>query len=200
MIFYLAEAFRSPFGNTETKEAETKSNFSSLRPAYGINIVDFHLFDQKEPALQTFHLLNEETYRPFVNRNEKELLTLCFLSLKNENIDKQTAVYHWHYFLKTGEVTENAPDYIKEAKRKTDFLTLESEEKEMIMKIDKARAIREAELEEAQEKGIEKGLQKGIEQEKRRLAVKLFKMGFTVEQVSEATGLDIELVRMLKEK
>lgn len=200
VIFYLAEAFRSPFGNTETKEAETKSNFSSLRPAYGINIVDFHLFDQKEPALQTFHLLNEETYRPFVNRNEKELLTLCFLSLKNENIDKQTAVYHWHYFLKTGEVTENAPDYIKEAKRKTDFLTLESEEKEMIMKIDKARAIREAELEEAQEKGIEKGLQKGIEQEKRRLAVKLFKMGFTVEQVSEATGLDIELVRMLKEK
>jgi hypothetical protein len=27
-----------------------KSNFSSLRPAYGINIVDFHLFDDTESA------------------------------------------------------------------------------------------------------------------------------------------------------
>ena len=191
-IFYLAEAFRAPFGNLETKEAEKKNNFSSLRPAYGINIVDFHLFDRKEPALQQFRLISKETFRPFLNKEGKELLILCFLSLKNKTIDQKSAAYHWQYFLKTGEVIDAAPDYIKEAKKKTDFLTLESEEKEMIMKIDKAKAIREAELEEAQEKGIQ--------QEKRRLAVKLFKMGISVEQVSEATGLDIKLVRELTEK
>ena len=57
----------------------------------------------------------------------------------------------------------DAPDYIKEAKKKTDFLTLEEEEKEMIMKIDKARAIAEAELEYARDEGMAKGLKIGME-------------------------------------
>ena len=51
----------------------------------------------------------------------------------------------------------DAPDYIKEAKKKTDFLILEEEEKEMIMKIDKAKAIAKAELEYARNEGIAKG-------------------------------------------
>ena len=48
-LFYLGEAYRSPFGNLAKNEVK-KSNFSSLRPAYGINIVDFHLFDDTESA------------------------------------------------------------------------------------------------------------------------------------------------------
>lgn len=51
----------------------------------------------------------------------------------------------------------DAPDYIKEAKKKPDFLTLEEEKKEMFMKIDKARAIAKAELEYARNEGIAKG-------------------------------------------
>ena len=41
-IFYLAEAFCSPFGNLETANFIKGNNFSALRPAYGINIIDFH--------------------------------------------------------------------------------------------------------------------------------------------------------------
>ena len=62
----------------------------------------------------------------------------------------------------------DAPDYIKEAKKKTDFLILEEEEKEMIMKIDKARAIAEAELEYARDEGIAKGKKIGREEERKR--------------------------------
>ena len=156
-VFYLSEAFRSPFGNQEATEVEKKNNFSSLRPAYGINSIDFHLFDKQEQALQLFRLLNEETYRPFLNKDNKELLMLCFLSLKNPHINKQSAVYHWQYFLKTGEAEIDAPDYIQEAKRKTDFLALESEEKEMIMKIDKSKAIHDAVLATAIEEAKEQG-------------------------------------------
>lgn len=209
-IFYLAEAFRAPFGNLETKEAEKKNNFSSLRPAYGINIVDFHLFDRKEPALQQFRLLSKETSRPFLNKEGKELLILCFLSLKNETIDPKNAPYHWQYYLKTGEVMTAAPDYIKEAKRKTDFLTLESEEKEMIMKIDKSKAIHDAvfatAIEEAEEKGIKEGIKKGIqrgiaqgrEEEKRELAINLLKTDLSITKISEVTGLDVKVVEQLK--
>ncbi|WP_373143501.1 MULTISPECIES: hypothetical protein [Enterococcus] len=70
------------------------NNFSALRPAYGINIIDFHLFDKKQPALQRFRLLNEESSVPFLGTTGKELLIACFLSLKNETIEQQSAAYH----------------------------------------------------------------------------------------------------------
>ncbi len=84
-IFYLAEAFCSPFGNLETANFIKGNNFSALRPAYGINIIDFHLFDKKQPALQRFRLLNEESSVPFLGTTGKELLIACFLSFKKRN-------------------------------------------------------------------------------------------------------------------
>ncbi|MGM0338823.1 Rpn family recombination-promoting nuclease/putative transposase [Enterococcus sp. AZ007] len=192
-LFYLAEAFRSPFGSSDKKEAGKKNNFSSLRPAYGINIVDFHLFDRKDNALHLFRLLNEETHQPFFNEENKELLILCFLSLKNQTIEKQKAAYHWQYFLKTGEVEPEAPDYIKEAKRKIDFLTLESEEKEMIMNIEKSKAISDAVFVSA----MEKGRKEGEEKTKQALAVEFLKIGVSIEQVAKATKLSTEEVDKL---
>ncbi|MGM0168937.1 hypothetical protein IGI39_004692 [Enterococcus sp. AZ135] len=194
-VFYLAEAFRSPFGNLEASEVEQKNNFSSLRPAYGINIVDFHLFDRNEQALQLFRLLNEETYRPFQNRDGKELLILCFLSLKNQNVAKKSPAYHWQYFLKTGEILSDSPEYLKEAKRKIDFLTLESEEKEMIMKIDKSKAIHDAVFATAIEEAEERGILQGREQEKRSLVLNLLKLSLPLSQISEASGVDIETLK-----
>lgn len=197
-IFYLAEAFRSPFGMIETKDAGKKNNFSSLRPAYGINILDFHLFEEDEPAFQTYRLLNEETYRPFCNRESRELLLLCFLSLKNKNLDTQHPAWQWYYFLKTGEVTNQAPDYIMEAKVKTDFANLESEEQKMIMRIDKEKAVNDAILSTKYREGREEGIELGIAQEKRTIALESLKIGISLEQVSKATGLDIETLKKLK--
>lgn len=205
-IFYLVEAFRSSFGSMDKKEIEKQNNFSSLRPAYGINVVDFHLCDKNDNALRLFRLLDEESYQPFLNREGKDLLMLCFLSLKNQNINKQQAAYHWQYFFKTGDIQEEAPEYIKEAKIKVDFLTLESEEKEMIMNIEKSKAIsdavfataREEGLEQGIELGIEQGIEQGIEKEKYSVAIKLLKLGDSVERVVNVTGLDVALVEKMK--
>ena len=198
MIFYLAEAYRSPFGTIETKEIEKKNNFSSLCPAYGINILDFDLFDENEQALQLFRLLNEESYRPFYNRKSQELLLLCFLSLKNKNIAKQHPAWHWYYFLKTGETTDQVPDYIKEAKARTDFLNLESEEQKMIMRIDKDKAVSDAILSTRFREGREEGIEQGIEQGKCLVALELLKTGNTIDYVSKVTGLDIKTLKKLK--
>ena len=197
-IFYLAEAFRSPFGNIDKKKEKKKNNFSSLRPAYGINILNFHLFDQKGEALQLFRILNDQTHQPFLNGDGKELLILCFLSLKNQHIRRQKAAYHWHYFLKTGEIKSTAPDYIKEAKRKIEFLTLERKEKEMIMNIEKSKAISDAVIVTAMENGRKEGLEEGRKEEKRTLAIEFLKIGVSPEKVAKATGLDIETVHKLK--
>ena len=107
------------------------------------------------------------------------------LSLKNPHIDKRSAEYHRQYFLKTGEA-------------KTDFLTLESEEKEMIMKIDKSKAIHDAVFATAIEEAKEQGIEQGREEERRTLAVKLLKTGLSIEQVSEVTGLSIDFLIKLK--
>ena len=153
--------------------------------------------------------MNPETNRLFLNKEGKELLVLGFLSLKNDVLNTQHAAYHWHYYFKTGEVKTDAPDYIKEAKKKTDFLTLEEEEKEMIMKIDKARAIAEAELEYARDEGMAKGLKIGMEngrpeeqkrnmEEKRVLLLNLMQTSLSLKGISETSGIDIETLRKWK--
>lgn len=202
VIFYLGEAYRSPLGNITKKEALKKNNYASLRPAYGINIVNFEMFDPNENALQLFHLMNKDTQRPFLNKKGEELLVLCFFSLENTTIDKQAPIYHWQYYFKTGEVDPDAPDYIKEAKKKTDFLTLEEEEKDMIMKIDKAKSISDAiyvtAREEGKAAGRAEGKVEGREEAKQQLALNLLADNFTSKKISELTGLSIEYVEKLK--
>ncbi|MFQ8678497.1 MAG: hypothetical protein ACLR95_19890 [Enterococcus avium] len=59
-----------------------------------------------------------------------------------KNIKETSAARHWQHFLKTGEVAPDAPDYLKEAKRKIDFYSLKEDEQTMIMNINKTEAIR----------------------------------------------------------
>lgn len=193
-IFYLAEAFCSPFGNLETANFIKGNKFSALRPAYGINIIDFHLFDKKQPALQRFRLLNEESSVPFLGTTGKELLIACFLSLKNETIEQQSAAYHWQYFFKSGTVHADAPDYIKEAKQKIDYYKLGREEKEMIMKIDKSKAINDAVISSVRLESE----RMGREREKYLIARNLIEMKMPLEQVVEATGLELDTVKQLQ--
>ncbi|NVN61548.1 hypothetical protein AUF15_16940 [Enterococcus avium] len=83
------------------------------------------------------------------------------------------------------------------------------EEKEMIMKIDKARAIAEAELEYARDEGMAKGLEIGIEkgrqeeqkrnlEEKRVLLLNLMKSSLSLKEISEISGIDIKTLKKWK--
>ncbi|MGL9730397.1 hypothetical protein IGI44_003815 [Enterococcus sp. DIV0756] len=206
VTYYLAEAFRASYGNLTATGDKKDNHYSSLRPAYGINIMDFHLFDENQKALKRFHLLDEETHAPLYLEKNKELLILCFLSLVNENIEAHSPAWHWQYFLATGEVTDSAPDYIKEAKVKTDFANLKREEQKMIMDIEKAKAIHGAELsgarlegrQEGRKEGLQLGREEGEKGKERELALKFLKIGNTLEQVSEVTGLDIETLKKLE--
>lgn len=106
------------------------------------------------------------------------------------NIDTQHPAWQWYYFLKTGEVTNQALDYIKEAKVRTDFANLESEYQKMIMRIDKEKTVNDAILSTK--------YREGRDHERRTLALESLKIGVSFEQVSKATGLDIETLKKLK--
>ncbi|MGO3791382.1 MAG: Rpn family recombination-promoting nuclease/putative transposase [Enterococcus gilvus] len=198
-LFYLAEAYRSPYGDIK------KQSYASLRPVYGINIMGYDLFNEKEHALQLFQLLNAKTQQVFVNRAGKELLLLCFFSLKNHVRDKKTALYHWQYFFTTGDAAEDAPEYIKDAKAKIDYLSLESEEKEMIMRAEKNREIQALEIstaarvarEEGEIAGEIRGERKGRMEEKKETAVSLLKMGLSLDKISTVTGLSLSAIEKL---
>lgn len=78
----------------------------------------------------------------------------------------------------------------------------------MIMRIDKAKAIKNAELamarEEGMERGIEQGIdigkQKGIDIGKLEVAANLLRMGMALEQIAQGTGLSLEQIKELKEE
>lgn len=80
----------------------------------------------------------------------------------------------------------------------------------MIMKIDKSKAINDAVISsvrlESERIGIEKGIKKGIEKgdkqgrerEKYLIARNLIEMKIPLEQVVEATGLELDTVKQLQ--
>ncbi|AXG40438.1 Rpn family recombination-promoting nuclease/putative transposase (plasmid) [Enterococcus gilvus] len=203
-LFYLAEAYRSPYGDIKKQSEGKPSSYASLRPVYGINIMGYDLFNEKEHALQLFQLLNAKTQQVFVNRAGKELLLLCFFRLKNHVRDRNTALYHWQYFFTTGDAAEDAPEYIKDAKAKIDYLSLESEEKEMIMRAEKNREIQALEISTAarvaREEGERKGERKGRMEEKSKVAMEMIKDGINPQTILKYTGLTLSAIEKLKDE
>ena len=192
-LFYLLEAFRSSLGNQEIEDCIKSNNFSSLRPAYGINIIDFHLFEQDEAAIHKFALLDSASHKPLCAGQGDELIILCFFSLKNKNIDRTSAAYLWQQFFKTGEVPDEAPNYLKEAQKKIDYYSLDEEEQKMIMDINKAKMVNDAVFATAVRK-----IREEAKAEKLEIALNLLKIGLSIEQVADSTKLAIEEVEELR--
>lgn len=126
-LFYLGEAYRSSLGNQEVEDFIKSNNFSALRPTYGINIVDFHLFEREDPAIRKFALLDLDSHKLLQAHQGDELIILCFFSLKNKIIDQNSPAFLWQQFFRTGEVPDNAPDYLKEAQKKTNYYSLDED-------------------------------------------------------------------------
>ncbi|EOH94196.1 hypothetical protein [Enterococcus pallens] len=69
----------------------------------------------------------------------------------------------------------------------------------MIMRIDKAKAIKKAEIDYARKEGMEKGELKGKMEEKLEVAANCLKLDMAPEQIVQITGLSIEQINELKE-
>ncbi|MGG5318505.1 hypothetical protein [Enterococcus sp. AZ072] len=66
----------------------------------------------------------------------------------------------------------------------------------MIMRIDKAKAIKNVELATAREEGLDQGIDIG----KLEVAVNLLKMGMASEQVAQVTRLSLKKINELKKE
>ncbi|EOH97760.1 Rpn family recombination-promoting nuclease/putative transposase [Enterococcus pallens] len=197
-LFYLGEAYRSSLGNQEVEDFIKSNNFSALRPTYGINIVDFHLFEREDPAIRKFALLDLDSHKLLQAHQGDELIILCFFSLKNKIIDQNSPAFLWQQFFRTGEVPDNAPDYLKEAQKKTNYYSLDEEEQKMIMNMNKAKMINDAVMSTAVRKAEERGIKEGADMRSVDIALNLLKMGLSVEQVAVGTGLAIKEIEEIR--
>ncbi|MBO1304524.1 hypothetical protein JZO70_00005, partial [Enterococcus sp. 669A] len=186
------EAFRSTLGNQEMADFINSNNFSALRPAYGINILDFHLFEKDGPAIRKFGILDLDTFKLMRSHNGEEIIILCFMSLKNKNIDRNSAAYLWQQFFKTGEVPDDAPDYLKEAQKKTDFYSLAEEEQKLIMDMNKAKMVNDAVISTVDRKAREEG--------KIEVALNMLEENEPIDKILKYTGLTVEQIEEIQDR
>ncbi|MGH1648725.1 hypothetical protein ABE945_13215 [Enterococcus gilvus] len=76
----------------------------------------------------------------------------------------------------------------------------------MITRINKAKDINDAVISSAKvegfdyghEEGLRKGRKEGQAEGERKIALNLLEMGLPIEKISEATGLEVEILQQLK--
>ena len=142
-LFYAAETYVSNYNKHELEAIDkvyTKGElkYSSLRPIYSICIMVENEFMDDENPIHTFHLYDTEHNLPYRNIHNQDLVTMVFLELKKSSDAMKQNIKDWFLYFKTGEVTEEAPDYVKEACHVASYHNLRREEKAMIDAREKA--------------------------------------------------------------
>ena len=165
--------------------------YSSLRPVYSLNILDYIHFTQDDGALRIFEL-----YDPIRNKKfGKELLKIGYFELKKAGIETENQK-HWQDFF-TGEVKPDAPDYIKKANSVIDYVNLGEEERTVAEAFEKAEATIQDELAYSFFEGKTEGKAEGKVEGILEVAKSLLQDGDNPEKVARCTGLPLERVQKL---
>ncbi|MCL1992334.1 MAG: Rpn family recombination-promoting nuclease/putative transposase [Spirochaetes bacterium] len=165
-------------GNMEKDSQGRLNKYSSLRPVYALNVLGYTHFDDSynDNALHIFELYDIKRQRPY----GKDLIKIAFFELtKNAGLTENQR--HWLDYFNRGAAGDTAPDYIKRASHLIEFVNLAEEEKMVVEALEKADAIRIAE--------IDQGRFEGDLSRKVKIAVSLLEDGFPLEMVKKHTEL-----------
>lgn len=174
----------------ESPEAVEDKRIKSipLYLTYTIDILERNLFED-EAGIHIFDLYDLKNKLTFTTQSNREILRGGFFELNKKDVTLNENMKFWQEFFLTGEVSENAPDYIKKARQGIFTNSFDADERAMInhmeMMIKNAKA-REAYI-----------LEECIEKEKISIARKLLKMGDSIEKISISTELSLEKVELI---
>ena len=173
----------SIMGSMEAGSDGKPNRYSSLRPVYALNILDYTHFHDDD-SLRIFEL-----YDPKRNKRPiKELLKIGYFELTKNNIETANQ-RHWHDYFKTGEANADAPDYIKKASSLIEVVNLGEEERKVVNVLEKAQAIVDAEYSSA--------FFDGKAEERIIIAKTMLQQGYEPDVVALITGLSLEQVQRL---
>jgi len=162
------------------------NRYSSLRPVYALNVLGYTHFDDRhdDNALHIFEFYDIKRQR----RYKRDLIKIAFFELtKTAGLTENQR--HWSDYFNTGVVNETAPNYIKRASQLIELVNLAEEEKMIIQALEKAEAIRLAELDQSFYDGRLEGRTEGQFVEKMQTAQFMLEDGEPFAKIKRYTGL-----------
>ncbi|ATY84004.1 hypothetical protein CVV65_02730 [Kyrpidia spormannii] len=197
-LYYWAKLFESQLSEGH--------GYWELHKAVTINVVDFNCIPTEEYH-STFHLREDRTGILFSDLAEIHFVELR--KLKEQSVGLERRLVRWMLFFmaKSREQLEALAEMdpaIKKAKTTLEFLSQDEEARRLYEQRLKWKMTYEAEIHgakaEGREEGRKEGREEGERQAKQEVATRLLRMGLTVDQVAEGTGLSRqEVADILKE-
>ena len=186
-------------GSMIAKQLKKGERYDKLQPVYVICFMNFRLLHQTDQLVYRYQLREQDSHEPYGNQ-----LSLYFCELPRfvkESEEKLTPVEQWFAILQNMSNFVNRPanidkrfEPIFEACRQNQLDILEQEQyfSAMISKHER-EGIAAAYKEEGLREGFEKGIEKGVI----KVAKSLKEMGYPVEDICKATGLEKDVVEGL---
>ena len=172
-------------------------DYEQLRKTITINILNFRLFDD-DSYWSKCCLSDKETMKQLT-----DLLEIQFLELnKMRKLDENSPITFWVEFFKDPysetckELYKIVPE-LKEAKDILEMAKADPEKRKLMQDREDAARNYANDISQAKKEGEKIGLEKGEKNAKVETAKNLLKIGLTVDQISQATGLSIEDVSNL---
>lgn len=203
-LYYWSKLYSSQISENDT--------YKKLKPAICINLLNFTLIDTHDKPHSCFVL--KEMKNPDLTLTDHLLIHFIELPKFVKETSFSTIFEKWLAFFKF----EGRKEAIMETIIKDEPILEKAHEKynrftsdEELMAVYEARIKYQMDyntdveyaLEKGIEKGIEKGMKKGIEKGSKKrsfeIAKELLNMGFSVEQITRATGLTAEEIKLLNE-
>jgi hypothetical protein len=188
ILMYLFERFCKNYNKAGSMQIDIKgkhNRYSSLRPVYSLNIIGHNHFSGDDEALRIFELYDPKRGKKF----NKDLVKLGFFELGKNRIETVNQ-RHWRDYFTEGEVSADAPEYIKKACQVIEVANLSEEEKKVTTLLEKAQADLDAQ--------ISSSYLYGMEDKAEQRAKILLSDGFKFEMVSKYTGLSLEAIQKLQ--
>lgn len=195
-LYYLSKMYEEQLGESE--------EYSKLTRTVCINILNFKYL--KTDKFHTGYRFKEI----YDNTELTNIMEIHFIEVPklSENSDEKDLLIAWTEFLKNPESEtvrklEMSIEEIREAKDELIRISNNKEQREIYEMRAKMLKDKVSALNEAERKGIEKGLQQGIEQGMQQGIIKMAKSLLDIlddKTISVKTGLDIEVVKSLREE
>ncbi|MCL1948156.1 MAG: Rpn family recombination-promoting nuclease/putative transposase [Turicibacter sp.] len=173
------------WGKIYTDQLVKGQNYNVLNKAITINILNFVLLHEEEAFHNVYELMNRDSLKKIDAPIEIHFIELKKYREVPQNIDD--SLYKWAEFLVTpGVAAKRSDPMIKKAVEKLQIISQDPAEREVYEALKRAELEVNTALANAEERGEIKKAKES--------ALKFLKMGVTVDQVAEGTGLSIEEV------
>jgi len=177
-LHYPLDKFVSRYKVTPEKD----SGYARLRPIYAMNILGYNHITDDEDALRIFQLYDPVRKKHF----PKKILNLGYFELLKPNVETENQRQWQNYFLQK-PLSDDAPDYIRDALQIIDKSNMDKEELDMITQTERLRDIYNNQIGYA------------VDEAKFNIIKNMLEKGYTINDISEITGVDEDVILRLKD-